>query len=85
MISGTHVFHEYLRENEKVCETCLYGALAEFWVQKDGRKSHDTVSLRLQSLLTDVPQFWTILTRGHGSYAVYPFICFLKIYLNHQL
>ena len=45
----THVFREYLRENEKVCETvfaCSYGAQVESFKQKKGQQSRDTVPLK---------------------------------------
>ena len=46
-------FRKYLRENEKVRETVLswsYGAQVEFLMQKNGKKSGDTVPLRITIL-----------------------------------
>ena len=46
--SNVNIFHEYLRENKKVQETvfaCSYWARLEYFKQKQGQKSHDTVPL----------------------------------------
>ena len=67
----THVFCEHLRENKKLRETvfaCSYGAQVEYFKQKNGQQSRDTVSLTkdrqippMYPLSRDRPLFYALI------------------------
>ena len=66
-------FRKYLRKNEKVRETVLswsYGAQVEFLMQKNGKKSGDTVPLRITILYMHHKLIWKVVFHGRPTWKI---------------